>query len=135
MLGNFSYFCYHLLTFFHFFFQKNSFRNTIRVSNNLDLDQDRYSVGPDLGPNCLQRLSADDKKLPLASHELIIFISTRSFPLPIPYIISLGKFEGVEECCDTVETLYDFFRCTLRYAHTQTSNNLLNIVHTVRDDH
>ena len=35
-----------------------SFRNTIRVSNGLDPDQDRRSVGPDLGPNCLQRLSA-----------------------------------------------------------------------------
>ena len=61
MLGNFSWF---LLTFSDFFqnqhFQKKSFRNTIRVSNNLDSDQDRHSVGPDLGPNCLQRLSADD---------------------------------------------------------------------------
>ena len=27
----------------------------------LDPDQNRHSVGPDLGPNCLQRLSADDK--------------------------------------------------------------------------
>ena len=39
---------------------KNSFRNTIRVSNSLDLDQARHFVGPDLGPNCLQSLSADD---------------------------------------------------------------------------
>ena len=31
------------------------------MSNNLDLDQDRHFVGPDLGPNCLQRLSADEK--------------------------------------------------------------------------
>ena len=37
------------------------FRNTIRVSNGLDPDQDRHFVGPDLGPNCLQRSSADDK--------------------------------------------------------------------------
>ena len=42
-------------------FSKNSFRNTIRVSNGLDPDKDRRAVGPDLGPNCLQRLSADDK--------------------------------------------------------------------------
>ena len=34
---------------------------TIRVSNSLDPDQARHFVGPDLGPNCLQRLSADDK--------------------------------------------------------------------------
>ena len=30
------------------------------MSNSLDADQARHSVGPDLGPNCLQRLSADD---------------------------------------------------------------------------
>ena len=29
------------------------------MSNSLDPDQDRHFVGPDLGPNCLQRLSAD----------------------------------------------------------------------------
>ena len=29
------------------------------MSNGLDPDQDRQNVGPDLGPNCLQRLSAD----------------------------------------------------------------------------
>ena len=37
------------------------FYNTIRVSNSLDPDQARHFVGPDLGPNCLQRLSADNK--------------------------------------------------------------------------
>ena len=42
-------------------FLKNSFRNTIRVSNCLDPNQERLSVGSDLGPNCLQRLSADNK--------------------------------------------------------------------------
>ena len=31
------------------------------MSNGLDPDQDRQNVGPDLGPNCLQRLSSDDK--------------------------------------------------------------------------
>ena len=41
-------------------FLKNSFRNTIRVSNSLGPDQARHFVRPDLGPNCLQRLSADD---------------------------------------------------------------------------
>ena len=35
--------------------------NTIRVSNSLDPDQTRHFVEPDLGPNCLQRLSADNK--------------------------------------------------------------------------
>ena len=36
------------------------FRNTISMSNILDPDQARQLVGPDLGPNCLQGLSADD---------------------------------------------------------------------------
>ena len=27
------------------------------MSNKLDPDQDQHNVGPDLGPNCLQRLS------------------------------------------------------------------------------
>ena len=30
------------------------------MSNSLDPDQARQFVGPDLGPNCLPRLSADD---------------------------------------------------------------------------
>ena len=30
------------------------------MSNSFDLDQARHFVGPDLGPNCLQKLSADD---------------------------------------------------------------------------
>ena len=43
-----------------FFFSKNSFRNTISVSNRLDPDQVLHFVGSDLGPNCLQKLSAED---------------------------------------------------------------------------
>ena len=31
------------------------------MSNSLEQDQARHFVGPDLDPNCLQRLSADDK--------------------------------------------------------------------------
>ena len=38
---------------------KNSFRNTIRVSNSLDPYQARHFVRPDWGPNCLQRLSPE----------------------------------------------------------------------------
>ena len=41
-------------------FLKNSLRNSIKVSNSLDPDQAQRFVGPDLGPNCLQRLSADN---------------------------------------------------------------------------
>ena len=31
------------------------------MSNGLDPHQDRRSVDPDMGPNCLQMFSADDK--------------------------------------------------------------------------
>ena len=41
---------------FEHFFREYS----IRLSNSLDPDQARHFVGPDLGPNCLQKLSADD---------------------------------------------------------------------------
>ena len=41
-------------------FSKNSFRYTIKASKSLNPDQNRHYVGPDLGPNCLQRLSADN---------------------------------------------------------------------------
>ena len=46
------------------FFSKSTFLKKISgipsVSNNLDPDQGGHFVGPDLGPNCLQWLSADD---------------------------------------------------------------------------
>ena len=53
-------FCRLLIFFSKSTFLKSFFfRNSIRVSNSLDLDQTRHLVGPDLCPNCLQRLSVD----------------------------------------------------------------------------
>ena len=46
---------------FNFF--KNSYRNTIRVSNGLYPDQNRRSVGAEQGPNYLQMLSADKERV------------------------------------------------------------------------
>ena len=61
-LGNFLCFFCNLLSFFKKkMLSKNSFRNTIRVSNSLDPDQDRRFVHPDLGLKCLQSLSADNR--------------------------------------------------------------------------
>ena len=53
-----------LLSFADFFFKINLnffYRNTTRESNSLDPDQELCSVCPDLGSNCLPRLSGDDK--------------------------------------------------------------------------
>ena len=44
--------------FFKLTFLKNNLPRILSVSNGLALDQARR---PELGPNCLQRLSADDK--------------------------------------------------------------------------
>ena len=70
-LGNFfGLFCHLLIFFKMFFFFFYSFRNTVRVASSLDPDQARCFVRPDLGPNCLQRLSADD-----TSRQRVQFVS------------------------------------------------------------
>ena len=60
-----------LLIFFKIIFLKNSFRNTFRVSNSLDPDQARQNVGLDLGPNCLQRLLADNTRRKRVKHACV----------------------------------------------------------------
>ena len=60
MLGNFRNKLLSANIFLKLSFSKNLFRITIRLSNSLDPDQARHFVAPDMGPNCLQRLSADD---------------------------------------------------------------------------
>ena len=44
MLGNFSYFCYRMMSFLKINIFKKYFKNTIRVSNGLDPDQDLHFV-------------------------------------------------------------------------------------------
>ena len=66
-----------MLFFKIIFSKKKCIRNTIRVSNSLDPGQARRFVGPDLGPNCLQRLSADDSSRQRALFDLIKPILTR----------------------------------------------------------
>ena len=70
------------MTFFKIiFFKKKSFGNTIRVSDGLDPDQAGQNVRPDLGLNCLQRLSTDDKVMAgrQAGKELIIYFLLHKF--------------------------------------------------------
>ena len=56
MMGNFAcFFCRLPIFFSKLTFSKNSFGNTVRVSNSLDPDQAQPFVGPDLGLNCLKR--------------------------------------------------------------------------------
>ena len=53
-----------LLIFFKIKFFKTFIQEYYQSVNSLDPDQARYSVWPDLGMICLQRLSADDKSCP-----------------------------------------------------------------------
>ena len=77
MLEIFSnFFCFSKLPF-----SKNSFRNTARVSNSLDPDKARHSVGQDLGINCLQRLSADNKRCHWQEKSKKVLNSNLSFPV------------------------------------------------------
>ena len=55
MLGSVSCFQCRLLTFFAKLTFSQKIENTIRFSKGLDPDQDQRYVGPDLGPNCLER--------------------------------------------------------------------------------
>ena len=43
------------------------------MSNSLDPDQAQHLVRPDLGPNCLQRLSADDTNTVAISRYSLLF--------------------------------------------------------------
>ena len=52
--------CRLLIFFFKINFFEKLFQEHLRVSNSLDTDQARHLVGPDLGPNCLQRILTDD---------------------------------------------------------------------------
>ena len=60
------------------------------MSNSLDPDQARRVVGPDLGPNCLQRLSADD-----TSRQRVNPKKRQSQQMP--YIASLTKSVGPDQ--------------------------------------
>ena len=57
-----SYFTLWMLDFFF---------NTIQASKTLDRDRARHFVGPDLGPNCLQRLLADIAGKELNTKQLV----------------------------------------------------------------
>ena len=55
------------------------------MANRLDLDQARHFVGPDLDPNCLHRLSADDKRRNRDPENLIILFV---------YQVQMTEFHG-----------------------------------------
>ena len=76
-------------------FSKNSFKDTIRMSNSLDPDQDWHFVGPDLGSNCLQRFISRRKQLPLYSVAGVLIFGTSL------YLLSYFVYARREGTCET----------------------------------
>ena len=67
-------FCRLLIFFKLNFFKKNSEIPSVAIS--FDSDQARYFVGPDIGSNCLQRLSADGTGRQIVNQTVLLY-STR----------------------------------------------------------
>ena len=67
-------------------FARNSFKNTIRVTNSLNPDQAQHFFGPGLGLNCLLRSSADEtskqkvnkRQLTVSRHKIMYY------PIKVP---------------------------------------------------
>ena len=78
----FVFFCRLQIFFKITFFSNYFFRNNIRVSNSLDLDQAQNSVGPDLGPTCLKtKFAARRQRVKALSGGLdLAVLSTRFTP-------------------------------------------------------
>ena len=62
----------------HAFSSSGDFQDFSRVPNRLNPYQERCSIGPDLDPNRLKRLTADENKSPLAGKELTIIYNTKA---------------------------------------------------------
>ena len=124
MLGNFSCFCCRQCCLFSkLTFSKNSFSNTIRVSNSFDSDQDRSSVGPEQVPKCLQRLSADNKKSPLARKELkLLSYNPENGPIEhtygqaFAYLVYIERHGETKSCSDIVQLQ---LKCGLKFGCLQ----------------
>ena len=68
--------------FSKFTFSKKFFQE---MSNILDPDQDRHTLCPDLAPNCLQRLSADNKSV--VDQKRVNFPQKTKEPVPVIFIL------------------------------------------------
>ena len=75
------------------------------MSNSFDADHVRCSFGNDLGPNCLQRLSADDtsrqRNKQLCPPTLVVFFCNMGgyyFPLPQKVWMTLDGFVYLFVC-------------------------------------
>ena len=71
------------------------------MSNSLDPDQTRHSVGPDFGPNCLERLSADNTsrqrvKVSQSDHKGPVSSGSKLFHVLKLFVIMKNSADPVE---------------------------------------
>ena len=85
------------LIFFKIDSFKKFFHDYHQCQNSLDPDQAQHFVGPDLGSNCLERLSADNQSTCLG-----------------PLLSSIQKVKYVSICSKTDITLLESQKFTLR---------------------
>ena len=88
---------FHVFVVIRWLFSKSTFkpfRKTIRVSNKSDPDQAWHFVSPDLGPSCLQRISADNTDRQSVNESPIYFTpwtnNQEDSHLEIPEQVSVG---------------------------------------------
>ena len=105
--------CCHLLTFSKTLFFKNSFRNTTRGSNELDPDQDRCFVIPDLGSNCLQ-LQATSHLLEGNTVKPVLSGHSKRRP-KIGFQDQLSLNAGQKYCRMLQQSILEYFRPLLSY--------------------
>ena len=96
--------------------------NSIRASNRLDPDQARHFVGPDLGPICLQRLSADDTSRQRVKG-INVHIQSLTANFVVEFIrIHLGLMHTFKKSHVHTET---YQTCTTKYILQYTHSHVL----------
>ena len=123
------------VVYWHFFkidVFKESFRNTIRASNGLYQEQGWPPVGPDLSPNCLQRLSSDGKEIVewmdwkcyqprctkfLSTRRFFLFFFSFFFKIDMTFVSGYSLGSGLYKFC------IFFFRC-IGFELLFASNNI-----------
>ena len=72
----------------------DSLRKTIKVSNSLDPDQDRCSVGPDLGPNLRQYIL----QYTVGKFDVITYVTFRGMTYGFMWLATLQSETKLQKC-------------------------------------
>ena len=79
--------------------------NSIKVSNSLDPDQARLFIGPDLGPTCLQRPSADDTCSTLDKQRICVNTQSKSSKKQLKWYVCVPKSNSNDRYAITCDVI------------------------------